>query len=55
MVCKQRADGEDHKCQNTDDGTDIIVLLVDGQLVQPSNEQIRLSCRGRKICNRIAS
>ena len=55
MIRQKRADRKDDECQDADDGTDIIILPVDRQLIQPGYEQIRTSCRRGQVRHRIAS
>src|SRR5699024_5298656 len=46
---------QNDKCQDTDNRTDVVVLFVYGQFVQPCYKQVSASCRGFQIGNRISS
>src|SRR5699024_12749957 len=48
-VGQQRAHSQDDERQDADDRADVIVLFVDGQLVQPGDQQVGAAGRGSQV------
>ena len=43
MIGNKRNNRQNDECQNTDHGADVVILEVNGQLVQPCNKQVGLT------------
>ena len=54
-VSKKRSHRQNNKGQNSDHCSDIIVLFINGKLIEPGNKQVCFSGCGRQIRNRISS
>src|SRR5699024_3988302 len=54
-VGQQRANGQDDECQDADDGAHIVVLAVDGQLVQPGDQQVGAAGGGGQVGDGVAA
>src|SRR5699024_7398325 len=54
-VGQQRADSQDDEGQDADNRADVVILFVNGQLVQPGDKQVGAAGGGGQVCDRVAA